>query len=1122
MLHDPRLDRRSTAAAIAVPAPPLRARRRRIAWRKPVFITLAVLVALVAAAVGFVALAASRSFELPFVRAQLAGMIETALGPGYDATVASAVLDADPVLGLVLKVGTIRVTDTMGADVLNVGSTLLAIDPVALVTSKAILRSVEIDGVRLSLVRDAGAVRLGNLSTPPAEARLRRPSTATGLDVIAEPIEALDRSLAEVLAFAGSSGFERIGLYDAEIDLWHVGSATPQHFARAEVRFDVDPAAGRLSASLAASGYSGRWSVTADRTVTRASGASALFLSFSQLTMADLFGPSASSAIPLFGQATIRVGADGALTGAHAELRLGAGSFALGANSVPIGLDGATIPLDWNVAANRIEIEPARFDFGPSHVVLAGAIGPEAAGTGLAFDLGSVNAVLAPRDSPSPPLPVDELRFRGAIDFDAGMVRIDQFSVATPYGSFDAAGTVGLEQPSPSIALAATFSEMPVWALKQLWPAGFQDGGRRWLIDNMLEGRITGGDVMAAIPAGLLASGAPIPPEMLHVQLLLADATFRTMPGMPDVTRADGVAVLSGSSLGIDIETGVIVAPSGGVVELTAAAFAIPETATAVPTARLEATAVGPAAAFGAIADSPPLKALQPFDMPPDALHGTGSARMSATWPLVEGMTADEIDWRIVLDLDGLSADRPLEGRTVADGDVVLDITPSVVLVTGQAMVDGVPANVDFAFPLQEDVDGRQRIRLVLDEAGRERLGFDLEAFLGGTVLAQVTDLAPAEVGQHYEIDLGPARLSVPQLGWTKGAGVPATLTFDIVAVPTGYHIRNLSLAGDGFGLAGEADLDRDYRIIRAAVTDFALRRNDDVDVVVTREGTAWRATLNGASLDVRGLIAEGIETFDDVAGTGEAGAGDAFALTATGHFGQLIGFNGEIIQGATIEYQSTDGELRRLSIDGTLNGQPVSLVYARPGIVTGVEGYVGDAGALLRFMDYYTHIDGGVIRLNGLEYADGAIRGNVELTDFHIVDEPGLARLMMPPEGETAQPADAVPFERLAFSYMQLESRITVDEVVLRGGQMGAIGAGWFDFEEGTLNIAGTYIPAYEVNNLFARIPVLGLALGGGADEGLFGITFRVFGEIAQPEMEVNPLSAIAPGIFRKIFQFQ
>ncbi|MCW5715687.1 MAG: hypothetical protein KIT43_14340 [Bauldia sp.] len=1120
MLHDPRLDRRSIATAVAVPAPPLTRRpRRRIAWQKPLLVVTLVLVALVAAAVALIALAASRNFELPFIRAQLAGMIEGTLGAGYDATVGSAVLDTDPVLGLVLRVGDIRVVDTNGAELLRVGSSLIAIDPTAIVTPKAVLRSVEIDGLWLSLVRSGSAIRLGNLETPAlAATRARALSGATGLGLLAQPIEALDRSLAEVLAFAGRSGFERIGLYDAEVDLWRVGSAAPQHFARTEVTFAADPAAGRLSASLSASGYSGRWSVSAERSVSVSNGSRTLSLAFSQLTMADLLGPAAGSNIPFYGRGMVRLDAAGTLQGAQATVNLGSGTFVLGPKSVPIGVDEATVELRWDVARDRIFIEPSRFDFGPSYIVLAGTVGSEAAGGGLAFDIGSVNAVLAPRDSPSPPLPVDSMRLRGAADLEAGLIRIDQFSIATPYGSFDAAGSIGLEPLSPSIALAATFSEMPVWALKQLWPAGFQDGGRRWLIDNMLDGRITGGEVTAAIPAGALASGSPIPADMLRVQLSLADVTFRTMDGMPDVTGAHGVAVLSGSSLGIDIEQGRIVAPGGGIVEITAAAFAIPETATAVPIARLEATTTGAASAYGAIADSPPLYALQPFEMPPDALHGNGSARISATWPLVEGMTIDEVQWRIVMDLTGLSADRPLAGRTVANGDVNLDITPSVVLVTGEATVDGVPANVDFAFPLLPDVNGRQQIRLVLDEAGRARLGFDLEGFLGGTVFAHVTDLAPAETGQHYEIDLGPARVSMPQLGWTKGAGVPATMSFDIIEVPTGYHVRNLRLVGDGFGLAGEADLDADYGLIRAAITDFALRRADDVDAVITRNGNSWRAILNGSSLDIRGLIAEGLDQIDDLGG----GEGETPDMRFSGHFGQLIGFNGELIRDASFEFVSERGEMRRLEIEGTLNGQPVSLVYSRPGIVTGVEGYIGDAGAALRFMNFYTHIQGGVIRLNGLEYADGAIRGNAELSNFHIVDEPGLARLMMPPDDETAQPADAVPFERLAFSYMQLDSRVTVDEVVLRGGQMGAIGAGWFDFAAGTLNIAGTYIPAYAFNNLFARIPVLGIALGGGAEEGLFGLTFRVFGEIAQPQMEVNPLSAIAPGIFRKIFQFQ
>ena len=50
----------------------------------------------------------------------------------------------------------------------------------------------------------------------------------------------------------------------------------------------------------------------------------------------------------------------------------------------------------------------------------------------------------------------------------------------------------------------------------------------------------------------------------------------------------------------------------------------------------------------------------------------------------------------------------------------------------------------------------------------------------------------------------------------------------------------------------------------------------------------------------------------------------------------------------------------------------------------------------------------------------------------------------------------------------------------------------------------------------------VLGEILGGGQYGGLFAINFKVAGRIAAPVLTVNPLSAIAPGFLRKIFEFQ
>jgi len=71
-------------------------------------------------------------------------------------------------------------------------------------------------------------------------------------------------------------------------------------------------------------------------------------------------------------------------------------------------------------------------------------------------------------------------------------------------------------------------------------------------------------------------------------------------------------------------------------------------------------------------------------------------------------------------------------------------------------------------------------------------------------------------------------------------------------------------------------------------------------------------------------------------------------------------------------------------------------------------------------------------------------------------------------------------------------------------------------------MRLAGTFLPAYGVNSLFSNIPIFGALLGNGRDRGLIGVTFLLTGDFNAPKVSVNPLSVIAPGIFRSIFEFR
>jgi len=91
-----------------------------------------------------------------------------------------------------------------------------------------------------------------------------------------------------------------------------------------------------------------------------------------------------------------------------------------------------------------------------------------------------------------------------------------------------------------------------------------------------------------------------------------------------------------------------------------------------------------------------------------------------------------------------------------------------------------------------------------------------------------------------------------------------------------------------------------------------------------------------------------------------------------------------------------------------------------------------------------------------------------------------------------------------------------------LQGNVLGGTVAGTVNLAEQTLSLSGTFVPIYALNNFFAKIPILGFALGGNSGEGLIGVTYRLSGSLSDPVLTVNPVSAIAPGIFRKMFEFQ
>jgi hypothetical protein len=108
-----------------------------------------------------------------------------------------------------------------------------------------------------------------------------------------------------------------------------------------------------------------------------------------------------------------------------------------------------------------------------------------------------------------------------------------------------------------------------------------------------------------------------------------------------------------------------------------------------------------------------------------------------------------------------------------------------------------------------------------------------------------------------------------------------------------------------------------------------------------------------------------------------------------------------------------------------------------------------------------------------------------------------------------------------LRAEFTRQNGQLTIRDGVLKGLTIGGTIEGSIDFAGNQVRMSGTFVPIYGLNNMFGQIPIVGLILGGGSNEGLFGVTYEVVGTPDKPTLRVNPISAIFPGVARKIFDF-
>jgi hypothetical protein len=1040
------------------------------------------------------------TFPLPafLVERPLIAAIEKRLGGIYSVEIGKAIVEAGAG-GLDLRLDEFEIRDGEGRAVMRVPSASIALDGNLLFASQVGLRQVRLSEPRLVLrIDERGGVSFAGEEGAPPLFSLSGEGSPQGAPA---PMLGLLAAGGAMLSPQGVlANFESAEISRATIMIDDRRRGRIDRIQNVDLKVSQREDGERLVASASSSDPASRWNATATLSG-RPDQPRDLDIGFENLPLQRIvyegLGGSTIAEGQLFGHVYAKIEPDGSMPSAEARIEMAGLKIAPGAQpQAAIAVQRSRLQLSWSGIEQKWRVGPSDFHGERGRVTLTGEARPLSDdGMRWAFLLEGTEEGDLPEAER-----VHRIAVEGDLDRRALSFAISRAEVRGASLDLAGNGRVSFASGVPELDVALSVSRAPIGTLTRLWPAPVAFSARKWLIDHVAAGTI---DKLSVAVKGSLVAGE----DLLRVAVdgAFTDATIDVLDGAPPVTGANGSVRVKDRVLTVEVGRGRVEVEPGQRGELTNFRFLTRNLGRSPLVAEIESGVEGDVAAFVKLIASGSLLALPQVPMRLDTASGQFKGSFRVAGPLDEPAgRRGRLDLSAKGRLSNLGLPLP-SGLQLSRGGFDLDLTNASFGLRGQADLSGAPLVVEGLVARKPDLSlGELTAAFTVDPSKIKGVSLgDID--VRGPVSARLKlPTALSLQGGEIEADLSGASLKgLP--GLDKRAGQAGTVAFKVKEDADSVHLDSFRAQGDGLDIRGEVEMTDAGALKRARFDSFKLSASDDARLDVTRTGGGYKVVARGSALDARILLR-------DILAGGDGQAKTDLDLEAK--IGTVLGHNGEAIAGLDLKMLRRGDEVRNIQLSGLLGrggieGRSIEGSAQSLGIRS------ADAGAVLRFFDVYTRVQGGQMQLEFIPGKPG--RGFLGISDFRVSGERALANV----KRDQKAASGGYSFSKLRAVFRQTQERIVVDDAAVWGPDLGATIEGEINYGSDEINVRGTFVPAYALNNLFGRLPIIGNILGG-AQEGLVGITYQVDGPIASPQLRVNPLSAVAPGFLRKLFEFR
>ena len=1036
----------------------------------------------------------------------------------------------------------LRLLQPGGQTVLTLPEIYLNLDPTGLITGQVRAQSLRIVGARVAIRRDKDGhfdLELGSGEGP-------------RINSLADVFASMDRAFAlpalthlrtvEAEAMSLSLTDLRTGrkweVGDGHLSIENRDSELAAQFGMTLVAGGSTPAQAVFTAIAQKGAGSARITVQVDRVAARDLAAQTPVLGWLGVLDAPISGRIA---------ATIDTHGIEALDG---RLDIAAGALQPSQTTTPIAFDHATLGLGYDPSAGRIVLTDLAVQSRTLHLTAKGqSYLVDAAGQSITGALsGRIPAAFVGQIAISD-LSVDPAGlFAAPVQFTEGSIdvrlKLDPFSLDVGQVSLSdgearmgLSGQVVADTGGWRAAIDLTLNHISRDRLLALWPLRLVPGTRSWVANNVRNADLS--DVRASVR---IAPGTEPKAELAYS---FNKAELQFMPKMPPVIDADGYSVIQGTTYTMVMSHGQVIPPQGGPIAVSGTVFSVPDILAHPAFAHIDLQMTGPLTAALSLLDQPPFhfltKAGQPVDL------GSGTARVAAqiVLPLIPRVMPWDVTLKAEAEVADFASDKLVKGHPITSPMLHVTGTATRMAITGKGLLGKVPFDATFVqeFPAaannavwqnesapagqagtsalvqtapppepalvaaepQPPAEISGHVTLSQDAVSEFGLGLP-QGMVAGQADAEVAlSLPTGATGQlHLTSTLEGMTLAIPELGWRKTAKAAAKLEADIRLGPV-PEVSRIVLSGPGLTAQGQVLLKANGSLDVARFDKVSMGNWLDGAVDIMGRGTNAPVGLavTSGTIDLR--------RFPSNRSGGGTSASSPLSVRVqslrVSDGIRLDDFNGDF---------SLKGGLNG-TFTGSVNGAaPVtgSAIPTRYG--TAVRINSGDAGQTMNAAGLFASAHGGDLDLTLMPRAEpGEYDGNATIQHIRVKNGSVMAELLSAISviGLLQQlVGDGIVFEHAEAQFHMTPTVIDIQKGSAIGVSLGVSLEGLYHSDTSVLDMRGVVSPIYLLNGIGSILTRKG--------EGLFGFAYRLHGSAAAPEVSVNPLSILTPGMFRDLFR--